>query len=104
MILKISLSKFSEVKDFILVFWLLLKITALCNFMRNSLKTWSSITSLFLLFQACTVKTKSFPAGDYMFKVKNRNTRTRCEICSKLTIKNDAGELRTENYYFVNIK
>ena len=27
------------------------------------------------------------PAGDYMFKVKNRNNRTRCEICSKLTIK-----------------
>ena len=27
------------------------------------------------------------PAGDYMFKVKNRNNRTRCEIRSKLTIK-----------------
>ena len=26
------------------------------------------------------------PAGNYMFKVKNRNTRARCEICSKLTI------------------
>ena len=28
-----------------------------------------------------------FPAGNYMFKVKNRNTRARSEICSKLTIK-----------------
>ena len=27
------------------------------------------------------------PVGNYMFKVNNRNTRTRCEICSKLTIK-----------------
>ena len=27
------------------------------------------------------------PVGIYMFKVKNKNTRTRCEICSKLTIK-----------------
>ena len=27
------------------------------------------------------------PADNYMFKVDNRNTRTRCEICSKLTIK-----------------
>ena len=27
-----------------------------------------------------------FPAGTYMFKVNNRNTRTRCEICSELTI------------------
>ena len=34
----------------------------------------------------------SFPylsnsAGIYLLKVSNRNTRTRCEICSKLTIK-----------------
>ena len=28
-----------------------------------------------------------FPAGIYMLKVNNRNTRTRYEICSKLTIK-----------------
>ena len=27
------------------------------------------------------------PAGNYMFKVNNRNTRTGCEICSKLTVK-----------------
>ena len=27
------------------------------------------------------------PAGNYMFKVNNRSTGTRCEICSKLTIK-----------------
>ena len=27
------------------------------------------------------------PVGNYMFKVNNRNTRTRCEICSQLTIK-----------------
>ena len=26
-------------------------------------------------------------AGNYMFKVNNRNTRARCEICAKLTIK-----------------
>ena len=29
---------------------------------------------------------KSLPTGNYMFKVSNRNTRTGCEICSKLTI------------------
>ena len=28
-----------------------------------------------------------FPVGVYLFKVNNRNTRTRCEICSKLTVK-----------------
>ena len=30
---------------------------------------------------------KAYPAGNYLFKVNHRNTRTRCEICSKLTIK-----------------
>ena len=28
-----------------------------------------------------------YPAGNYIFKVNNRNTKTKCEICSKLTIK-----------------
>ena len=28
-----------------------------------------------------------FPAGIHLLKINNRNTRTRCEICSKLTIK-----------------
>ena len=28
-----------------------------------------------------------YPAGNYMLKVNNRNTRTMCEICSKLTLK-----------------
>ena len=28
-----------------------------------------------------------FPAGTYLLKVNSRNTRTRCEVCSKLTIK-----------------
>ena len=27
------------------------------------------------------------PAASYMFKVNNRNIRTRCELCSKLIIK-----------------
>ena len=31
--------------------------------------------------------TSIFPADYYLFKVNNRNTTTRCEICSKLTIK-----------------
>ena len=29
-----------------------------------------------------------FPANIYLFKVNYKNTTTRCEICSKLTIKN----------------
>ena len=30
---------------------------------------------------------KMSPAGIYLLKVINRNSRTRCEICSKITIK-----------------
>ena len=30
---------------------------------------------------------ENIPIDNYMLKVNNRNTRTRCEICSKLTIK-----------------
>ena len=29
----------------------------------------------------------NLPAGNYMLKVNNRNTKTRCEISSRLTIK-----------------
>ena len=29
----------------------------------------------------------NYSAGTYMFKVNIRNTRTSCEICSKLTLK-----------------
>ena len=34
-----------------------------------------------------SIRSNSNPAGIYLLKVNNRNTRTRCEICSKLTIK-----------------
>ena len=37
--------------------------------------------------QILLVQKVAFPAGIYLLKVNNRNTRTRCEICSKLTIK-----------------
>ena len=29
---------------------------------------------------------RTTPTGNYMFKVNNRNTRTKCEICSKLIV------------------
>ena len=36
-------------------------------------------------------------AGNYMFKVNNRNIRTMCEICSKLTIRHQNDESNTQN-------
>ena len=38
------------------------------------------------------------PAGIYLLKVNNRDTRTRCKICSKLTIKTP--EQRQQMVYF----
>ena len=32
---------------------------------------------------------RPFPANIYLFKVNNRNTRKRCKICLKLTIKTE---------------
>ena len=32
-------------------------------------------------------KNNNIPVGIYIFKVNNRNTRARCEICSKLAVK-----------------
>ena len=47
------------------------------------LLTWSYM----LLIKDTLRKFEVIPAVNCMFKVNNRNTRTRCEICSKLTIK-----------------
>ena len=47
----------------------------------------------------------SLLAGIYLLKVKNRSTRTRCEICSKLTIKaTEARYLRRPGVFIVNFE
>ena len=55
-----------------------------CAFCTSNGVRWGTMKQsqqlLYLLFL-------SLPTGNYMFKVNNRNPRTRCEICSKLTIK-----------------
>ena len=42
-----------------------------------------------------------YPAGIYLLKINNRNTRTRCEICSKLSIKTPE---RRHAFEHVNVK
>ena len=45
----------------------------------------------------------TIPAGIYLLKVNNRNTRTRCEICSKLTIKTpERRQWRRSGVFIVN--
>ena len=58
--------------------WLLLERYA--NFFTSTL---SKVHWL----QLASVSSCHFPACNYMFKVNSRNTRTRCEIYSELTIK-----------------
>ena len=43
-----------------------------------------------------------FPAGIYLIKVNNRNTRTRCKICSKLTIQTTERRQRRSVVFIVN--
>ena len=46
-----------------------------------------------------------YPAGNYMFKVNNRSTRTRCEICSKLIIKTpERRHWRRSSVFIVNFE
>ena len=45
------------------------------------------------------------PAGIYLLKVNNRNTRTSCEICSKLTIKTpERSHWCRSNVFIVNFE
>ena len=45
------------------------------------------------------------PAGIYLLKVNNRNTRTRCEICSKLTMKTlQRRQWRRSSVFIVSFK
>ena len=50
-------------------------------------ETRQQVITIYKLINISRSKMKYHPAGNYMFKVNNKITRTRCEICSKLTIK-----------------
>ena len=51
-----------------------------------------------------TNKHLPYPAGIYLLKVNNRNTRPRCEICSKLTIKTDRRHRSRFGVFIVNFE
>ena len=64
-----------------------------CDQIRCFLRIWSDLLKKFLMenFIFCVVWNmrliNNFLAGIYLVKINNRNTRTRYEICSKLTMK-----------------
>ena len=58
---------------------------------------------LFLINQILKPKKELIPADNYMSKVKNRNTRTRCEICSICEIC-EICQWRRSGVFIVNFK
>ena len=48
---------------------------------------WKVVKQLTWVYSVSLTIVVIHPVGNYMFKVNNRNTRTSCEICPKLTIK-----------------
>ena len=57
----------------------------------------TSVTELY-----CKIET--IPTGNYMLKVNNRNTRTRCEICSELIIRYQNNAWHRCDVFIVNFK
>ena len=51
-----------------------------------------------------SLRKRAIPAGNYIFKVNNISTRTRCEICPKLTIKIPERRRRRSGVFIVNFE
>ena len=60
-----------------------------------------SYMQVFIPDMLCTT---DIPAGNYMSKVNNRNSRTRCEICSKLKIKTPERRQWHSGVFIVNFE
>ena len=65
--------------------WLLIILKVTKSFLEKPQGGGCQITPHPILFTVNPYL--SYPVGIYLLKVKNRNTRTRCGICSNLTIK-----------------
>ena len=48
---------------------------------------FKNMSHIFWLLKICYYDSYAFPVGIYLLKFNNRNTRTSCKICLKLTIK-----------------
>ena len=71
----------------------------------SSISTQCVVLFMALYFFQCAIAIqRRIPAGNYMFKVNNRNIRTSCELCSKLTIKIPKRLLRRYGVFNVNFE
>ena len=72
----------------------------------NFVQAW--IQNGVVLKQFSWILIPQYPVGIYLLKVNNRNTRTRCEICSKLTKKTPERHhwrrsgVFTDNYEYIS--
>ena len=58
-----------------------------------------------MIMMAVAMTKMLISAGIYLLKVNNRNTRTRCEICSKLTIRtSERHQWRRYGVFIVNFE
>ena len=55
-----------------------------------------------LFLQYVSEKISIFPAGNYMFKVNNRNGRKRFEVCPRLTLKTPCSRVSIVNFEQAN--
>ena len=73
---------------------------------KKSVGECGGIENYFGIYLSYCKKSKTYiifgstPANIYLFKVKNRNTRKRSEICSKLTIKSTERRQRRRFYCY----
>ena len=61
---------------------IIINLVSINGIIKTKRKKLNSFQILFLILFVSDI-----PAGNYLFKVNHRNTRTRCEICSKLKVK-----------------
>ena len=89
---------YSNLKDFSRI--LMKQTVAFCE--KTEVKTETSITEIEATLKRQLKKDdyaqmQNTPAGIYLLKNNNRNTRTRCEICSNLTIRIPERRHRRQN-------
>ena len=61
--------------------------------------------TIFVKASSVILRGSDIPVGNYMFKVNNRNNRTRCEICSEITIKTPGRRQgRRSGFFIVNFE
>ena len=76
------------------------KLTGFCVHYEKKTDDRSDLLRIFFVVPTH----KYIPTDIYLFKVTNRITGKRCEICSKLTIKTERLHLRRSNVFIVNFE